>query len=109
MPPDDLARRVNALERAVFGDGRSGLAAEFKSFTAVWEAREEDKKIYDDRQQRRVTTLLAVVGVLIALASAIIALLLYEHETHTSLLHLHPTHAVTAVYARPKSDSNGSR
>lgn len=90
----DEKGRLTRLEKVVYGNGRPGLVdlfsehrSEFQTFRTVWENREDDKKIYDDRQSRRLNTLLGVAGVLIALASAIIALLLYEHETHHALFH----------------------
>lgn len=58
---------------------------------------------YDDRQSRRLNTLLAVAGVLIALCAAIISLLLYEHETQKA--EFHPAaivHRVGATYVQPR-------
>lgn len=92
--------RIRNLERTLHGDGiNPGLASQFQSFTAVWKSREEDKKVYDDRQARRINVLLTVAAVLIALAGCIISLLLYEHEVHQSVLAPHAIHANQKVAA----------
>jgi urease accessory protein UreH len=83
------------LERTIYGNGRPGLVdklnehtSDFHAFESKWDARQEDKKIYDDRQSRRVNTMLVAAGVIIALGSAIISLLLYEHESSRAQLKL---------------------
>ena len=99
--------RIRNLERTLNGDGiNPGLSGQFQSFIAVWKSREEDKKIYDDRQARRINVLLTVAGVLIALAACIISLLLYEHEVHHSLLQppaiMRSEPQRVAAYAHPR-------
>ena len=75
------------------GNGKPGLLREFadhkgiiERFMAVWESREKDKMIFDDRQSKKQTAIIAVVSVFIALAMLIIAVLGYEHAVGHAIL-----------------------
>lgn len=96
--------RLSRLERVIFGNGRPGLVdklsehiSDFHAFETKWDARQEDKKIYDDRQSRRVNTMLVAAGVIIALGSSIIALLLYEHEANQHSMLKMPSISAPAI------------
>lgn len=66
--------------------------SEFRLWTSNWKQREEDKKLYDDRQEKRsenaaakLNLIIGVVTVFATLALALMAILTYEHETKHTL------------------------
>jgi hypothetical protein len=71
-----LENKMDDVMRILKGNGRPGLidqvndhVRQFTNFFAVYTSREEDKKIYDDRQSRKMTILIALGMLIIALLS----------------------------------------
>lgn len=89
-----LDGRVGVLESSmnrVLGiiDGRpgeKGLKQEFNDFFTWSKTRDEEKKIYESRTEKKQNLMLAIATVVLAIGSLIILILGYEHETHHALI-----------------------
>lgn len=94
---DSLETKVGRLEDKVARiesilDGRpgeKGLKQAFTDFFSAYRQREEDKRIYDDRQERKLdrqaqkqNLMIGILTVVGLIGSLLIGILTYEHEMH---------------------------
>jgi hypothetical protein len=100
----ELEGKMERVLRLLEGNGKPGLLKEFEShksafgeFMAVWQSRERDKGIFDERQERarieqtktfngRMNILIGVAGLILALVMAVIGVLSYERASGHAIL-----------------------
>lgn len=99
MPEKTLAERVGTMERTVERlagvldgtFGRKGLTQTVTDFMAAWDSRENDRKLYDDKNRYLLNLIVAIMIALFTLACAGATIWVYERTTHSRLLSDHQT------------------
>jgi hypothetical protein len=112
---DNVESRVERLEgkmerilKILDDNGQPGLVSKFnrhqnafERFMAVWEAREHDKCLFDDRQERerieesksfhsRMNILIGLAGLILAMVTCVVCVLSYERAVGHAIMF--PTH-----------------
>ena len=64
----------------IYGNGKPGLIDEFRTFRTLWTTRDEERKVYEARQERK-NNLLIALGMLILAALAYFGLTPNKHQS----------------------------
>jgi hypothetical protein len=72
-----MSRVLHVLE----DNGQEGLATQFRNFKIRWQTREEDKKTYDDRLERKLNLVLAAVLVIVTALGVWVTIRTANHQS----------------------------
>jgi hypothetical protein len=105
-----LEGKMKDIVYELYGNGKPGLVKNLADHMHAmdvrwsnWDQREQDKMKYDDRQEKRAKKQLAWIVALTGIATLLVTLLLYEHETHSTLLQGRDSTATYATFATERT------